>query len=142
MTTLCAKTLRNMDHFLVPCWLSKNIWNFFLSSFNSAWLVPNNVKKALRRDVIAEPLSLKTKWFTDCLPKAIVWVLWNERNRKVFEGKEKEVHNIRADIQGVLYAWSRGKIMFNGKWGSRLHCWMGWLGGGVYFVWRAIESVC
>lgn len=75
-----------MDHLLVHCCLLENIFELFLPSFKRACLAPNNVKEALGKDIIVEPLSLKAKWLLDRLPKVIIWMLWSERIRMVFEG--------------------------------------------------------
>lgn len=43
-------------------------------------------------------------------PKAISHVIWNLKDQYVIENKAKEVHNITADIQELLYDYSRGNM--------------------------------
>lgn len=49
-------------------------------------------------------LHLKAKW------GALEW-----KKIRVFDGKEEDIHNIIADIQGSVYDWVRDNAMLKGK---------------------------
>lgn len=95
MSALCTWML------LETCSLAERIWEICLSFIKRAWSRLINLKEALGKELIVEPLSLKANWILDQLPKAIMWVLCNVRNRRVFRGKVKEGHNIKRCMIGA-----------------------------------------
>ncbi|OVA10937.1 hypothetical protein BVC80_8753g15 [Macleaya cordata] len=48
------------------------------------------------------------------LPFAICWVLWIERNDRVFNGNEKDRWKILLDIKSLLYYWASPTKILNG----------------------------
>ncbi|KAL5702289.1 mannosylglycoprotein endo-beta-mannosidase [Ranunculus cassubicifolius] len=98
----------DVDHLLLKCTRAKNVWDWFFGSFGVPWVRPNSVKEALCLDIISEELPPKGRWVAKHLPKAIMWALWNERNRRIFDCKAQEWSRVRLDVQDLLFDWSRG----------------------------------
>ena len=42
-------------------------------------------------------------WST--LPHAILWAIWKERNRRVFEDKNEAIHKIIEGIKELVWTW-------------------------------------
>lgn len=47
------------------------------------------------------------KWIVDHLSTTIVWVVWNERNERIFENKAREDHAIILEIQEDIFVRTR-----------------------------------
>lgn len=102
-----------------------------MSSFDKSWLIPTNIKAAFHKYLILEPLYTKARWIFEHLSKAIIGVLWNERNRRIFQATVKNVHTIITDLEELLYDWSTGNCVIQTSWSPslRLYCWLGWSRG-------------
>ncbi|KAL5709840.1 hypothetical protein ACHQM5_020477 [Ranunculus cassubicifolius] len=98
----------DVDHLLLRCTRANEVWEWFFGSFGVPWVKPRSIKEALRMDLIQEELQPKGKWIARHLPKAIMWALWNERNRRIFEHKAQEMSRVKLDVQDLMFDWSRG----------------------------------
>lgn len=56
--------------------------------------------------VCSRELTYVGKIYWKLLFHAIVWVFWLERNKRVFEGKERTSHQIECDIKEAIWNWA------------------------------------
>ncbi|KAL5716954.1 hypothetical protein ACHQM5_010053 [Ranunculus cassubicifolius] len=98
----------DVNHLFLKCRCAKELWEWFYGSFGVPWMRPNSVKGALGLELIHHSLSPKARWIANHLPKAIMWAIWNERNRRIFEHKAQEWSRVRLDVQDLMFNWSRG----------------------------------
>lgn len=92
--------------------VAKRPWEYFLPSFKKVWTSPVSAKGALTEDLVSGPFSPEGGWLHGRLSKEIMWVIWNERNKRICEDKKKEIHNFISDVQEALFEWSRGCALF------------------------------
>ncbi|OUZ99415.1 Reverse transcriptase zinc-binding domain [Macleaya cordata] len=102
---MCCKDLETVDHLLYHCSFTIDIWDGFLLEFGVRWAFRKNVK-----NFFAEG---DTNYFLEAgnflwkaLPFTICWVLWNERNQLIFEGKAKVKEKIVLDIKALMMYWA------------------------------------
>ncbi|KAF6152941.1 hypothetical protein GIB67_039648 [Kingdonia uniflora] len=55
-----------------------------------------------------------------CLPFAVIWSIWLERNARKFEGKEKSKTSVLVSIKAFIFWWSKAVTDMTGPPLSRL----------------------
>ena len=118
---MCNTEKESLDHLLVCCSFSKLIcvhllswvgwWPTSESSVQGVWTavlssVGNNSSKEARKVIVA----------------AFLWIMWIQRNGKVFNGIIKSAEEIVEEIQYMAFAWLRSRY----KLGKFL-TWESWL---------------
>lgn len=43
-----------------------------------------------------------------------MWVVWSERDKKIFQQKSKELQAVAFEIEEVLFDWAHGNMKFKG----------------------------
>ena len=86
---LCKNHWETGDHLLLHCEFVAALWGFVFSMFGIQWVLPAKV---------LDMLSGWHNWFGrrssviwNLAPLCVMWSLWQERNRRIFEDKEKSV---------------------------------------------------
>lgn len=62
-----------------------------------------DVKEALIKVIFIEPISRKRRWVVDHLPRAIMWIVWDERYGRIFHHKVQEIHAIVIEIKETSF---------------------------------------
>ena len=44
------------------------------------------------------------------LPHVIVWIIWRERNRRVFDNVETPLQRLKENFIKILFFWMNGKF--------------------------------
>lgn len=83
---LCEKAEEDVDHLLLNCEFAREAWLFGLQRLNWKGPMIGNLSEWLESwPVLGKPSIFAAIW--KILPSTILWELWKERNRRVFEGK-------------------------------------------------------
>lgn len=100
---LCKKDEETVDHLLIHCEVSYQLWVFCLDIFGMNWIVPRRVIEVVDswrcRSRNKEALRVWT------VPHAIFWAVWRECNYRIFNDKEDTVIGLKAHIADLLFAW-------------------------------------
>ncbi|OVA04836.1 hypothetical protein BVC80_7525g5 [Macleaya cordata] len=75
------------------------------------WIAPHSVMTFIWAWDTKTPTT-PTKFLRFCLPFAVWWNLWMERNRRQFEGRDRRVNEIIMEIKASLFSWARNHEMF------------------------------
>ncbi|XP_020420593.1 uncharacterized protein LOC18774736 [Prunus persica] len=98
---LCNKAGQSVDHLLIHCPFSLKLWETLLKEVNTVWVIPEGCFElfSIRFDALGRGKKAKILWGS--LMQAVVWNLWMERSRRIFE-----------DYKGVGVAelWDRVKF--------------------------------
>ena len=82
---LCRKEEENIDHFLLLCSSRvQDLWALLFTIFGVNWVLPGSVRETLngwQGSLIRK--NLKKLWLA--APLCLVWIIWKERNKAVFE---------------------------------------------------------
>lgn len=107
--TLCnrcapCEEAEEISHSFLHCNSSQQIWHLFFAVAGIQWCMPNNTVEFLlswhRLDL---QKSSKEAWKS--IPKVVWWVIWRERNARVFEDKRDNVINLKLRCMFVLSLW-------------------------------------
>ena len=93
------------DHLLLHCELATELWGFVLKTFGIFWMIPASV------------VDLLVGWYNwfgkhsseiwNLVPLCLMWSLWQEQNRRIFEDMEWPSNQLLELFSGFLFDWSR-----------------------------------
>ena len=90
------------------------IWSFMFNIFGIQWVIPGGVP-----DLLAcwgnscHSIRIRKVW--DMVPLCVFWCIWWERNSRSFEGKERNLMEVKGTVLRTLLDWSKaaGIISFS-----------------------------
>ncbi|XP_026442367.1 uncharacterized protein LOC113341864 [Papaver somniferum] len=102
---LCGDSTESQDHILLHCKVAHKVWSSVTPSDNWAWAVPDSFYN-LASCWNNTPLSGNAKMVWKLLP--VVWVLWKERNCRVFEENYtyKLDEELCCDAKTLVLTWA------------------------------------
>ena len=102
---MCKHNWETGDHLLLHCETASALWSFILQAFRINLVMP------------AKVIDLLFGWYNwfgkhssgvwNLVPLCLMWTLWQERNRRIFEGLEKSTSQIKEQFSGLLYDCSK-----------------------------------
>ena len=102
---MCKNHWETGDHLLLHCEVAAALWGFVFTMFGIQWVLPAKV---------LDMLSGWHNWFGrhssavwNLAPLCVVWSLWQERNRRIFEDLEKSFSHLQEQFSGLLFDCSR-----------------------------------
>jgi hypothetical protein len=103
---VCARMVgRPGDHLLLHCEVATTLWGFVFQMFGIQWVLPAKVIELLFRWFNGFGKHSSDIWNLVLL--CLMWSLWQERNSRIFEGKEKSLLHLQEYFVGLLYDCSR-----------------------------------
>uniref|UniRef100_A0A2N9FIH8 Reverse transcriptase zinc-binding domain-containing protein n=1 Tax=Fagus sylvatica TaxID=28930 RepID=A0A2N9FIH8_FAGSY len=96
----------SISHLLLHCSAAMEIWSFMFSIFGIQWVMPGGM------------LDLLSCWGDSChnirirklwamVPPCMLWCIWWERNSRSFEGKERNLMEVKGTVLRTLLDWSK-----------------------------------
>lgn len=95
----CGKTL---DHFLLHCLTTTDVWSFISMLLGLAWVVPTSVYEMLeswQRQFQSHRITIVWR----DLPLCVMWPLWYRGNRQVFDCVERLAYVIKEQTLQSLF---------------------------------------
>lgn len=104
---LCRDDVESADHLFLHCPWSKPIWDYFIRSMGIYWVQPELMRELLlcwpNQSSENRKIQLREIWLM--VPTAICGTIWEERNRRTFQGVSKNSRNILDGILAKLHSW-------------------------------------
>jgi hypothetical protein len=102
---MCKESGESSSHLLLHCPIACELWSFIFNLNGFQWVMPRGVMELLHcwRFGCSKPKS-KDLW--DSIPHGIFWVLWWECNLRSFEGKERNVMELKGILLRTIMDWS------------------------------------
>ncbi|XP_021991114.1 uncharacterized protein LOC110887857 [Helianthus annuus] len=122
---VCGNEEETPDHVLVKCKVVENVWEQV-----NMWV---KVHTTVKPDTLGEVFGLlnECNW-TKAKKKAVhaiflltTWVIWKNRNEKIFRSRVGEIYRMIEEIKEESYHWMKQRTKV------RLESWENWL----YFSW-------
>jgi hypothetical protein len=95
---MCKKGWETVDHLLIHCEVAAALWGFIFQRFGIQWVLP------------AKVIDLLFGWFNglgkhssdiwNLVPHYLMCSLWQERNSRIFEEKEKSLLHLQESFVG------------------------------------------
>ncbi|XP_077251899.1 uncharacterized protein LOC143891144 [Tasmannia lanceolata] len=103
---MCRREEESLDHLFITCPYAFRLWMAIFRAFGVSSVMYYSVSTVI---------SHWRGMFNGCLgrllwlatPYAILWHIWNERNCRILNGKEKTWRHILLDVKLSIIAWAR-----------------------------------
>jgi hypothetical protein len=111
---LCAQEPESLDHLLLHCVYSREIWFCIFRRRGWLTLLPTD-----QDSTIAWWLASRKRISKVCRPlfdsvfALVVWRLWNERNERIFRSTTSLPHRLVDKISDELRDWSNAGLVAN-----------------------------
>ena len=109
---MCKSGGESVNHLLLYCEIAKSIWDEVFKRMDMAWVMPETVLDVLACwNSIRGVKQIKAVW--KMIPICIMRCLWQERNERTFEDKERSVEELILLFFRTLCTWAIA-VDFNG----------------------------
>jgi hypothetical protein len=96
---LCKKSGESIDHLLLRCEISRDLWSYILILFGVEWVMPRTVLELLNSWGMAIGCGrAKEAW--RLAPLCLLWCIW-----RLFEDVETSMVELRKRLLNTLYIW-------------------------------------
>ncbi|RVW30775.1 hypothetical protein CK203_077176 [Vitis vinifera] len=120
--SLCKENEESVDHILIHCGKTRELWRMLLSSFGVVWVFPASVKNLLLEWKV-KGLRKKRKAVWRLTPICLFWCIWGERNRRMLQEEEMSDTCLRNLFFGLFlsslnsfWTWTLSFLNFLGDW--------------------------
>jgi hypothetical protein len=103
---MCKSSGESVNHLLVHCPVAWELWSMVLVIFGKNWVMPRDVVdllscwKGIRSNSEAGKI-----W--KMVPHCLMWCLWQERNDRTFNEKERTIPALKFHFLHTLLNWSK-----------------------------------
>ena len=93
------------SHLLIHCSLASGVWQSVLRSFGVVWVFPDNIINLLYGWYNYFGKHNSSVW--NLVSLCLMWIIWRERNSRVFEDKDHSQSKLIELFFGTLFDWAR-----------------------------------
>ena len=104
---LCRRANESIDHILLHCDFAKHIWSKALVLFGLVGVFPKKWSDFLIIKWYFKQSSKRTKHLWRFSILAIAWLIWSERNRRIFEDKISDPLDIWELFCFLVGQWAK-----------------------------------
>ncbi|KAL9667760.1 hypothetical protein QQ045_002125 [Rhodiola kirilowii] len=105
---LCGIEQETTDHLLIHCQWSWKLWANSLTWWGGVWVMSETTRCLLESwHVGGETRAYNRMWKTLCY--AVLWSIWDERNKRCFKEKRRSVGEIGELVKARVAWWSKYK---------------------------------
>ncbi|KAJ0495937.1 putative reverse transcriptase zinc-binding domain-containing protein [Helianthus annuus] len=101
---VCNQLEENVDHLFIGCELAQTIWNFV-----STWCKVSNIYAFRVKDLLNWHKNVKgnLRWrkLIYAVMQVALWVIWQNRNKLIFQEKEIRVDRLKEEIKQLGFLW-------------------------------------
>ena len=97
---MCKNGSESVNHLFLHCSVAQRVWTKIMQKFNISWVLPQDINHIILGDFMLRR-DRRTKFLESFVIYAVLWTLWRERNKRIFEDKEGSL----ADIIGSVHYW-------------------------------------
>ena len=103
---MCKESGESISHMLLHCPVARELWSFMCSNFGIQWVMPGGVLNLLYCwGDSCHSIRIRKLW--DMVPPCVFWCIWWERNARSFEGKERNLMEVKRTVLQTLLDWSK-----------------------------------
>ena len=111
---LCMKQRESTDHLFLHCSLSMGLWHKLFQLAKMDWAPPRSILDMMSINYKGFGTSKRgiVLWQNACI--ALIWVVWRERNARIFEDKVRNSKNLWDSIHFLASLWAYCSTVFKG----------------------------
>ncbi|KAL5703068.1 hypothetical protein ACHQM5_028204 [Ranunculus cassubicifolius] len=100
----CKENEESALHLFFQCRKTKKIWSYFYASFGLVFDSSLSIFQYINKECTM-PLSVEGAKYWSWLFHGIVWVIWLERNLRIFEGLKSKKSSLIDKVKRLLWEW-------------------------------------
>ena len=100
---MCKHSGESPNH-LLHCEAAQSLWSMVFCLFGVVWVMPSSVVEVMASWMGSFRKSHHAEVW-GAVPLCVMWVLWRERNLRVFEGQERTVLELKLVLLRTLFDW-------------------------------------
>lgn len=100
----CKAQEESTEHLFVACQELQQVWSYFGQTMGLDFSPSKSLFERLNAKLHVSA-TVEGRFFGDDIFHAIVWGIWLERNKRCFEGKERNKARIINDIKFLIWGW-------------------------------------
>ncbi|XP_057856822.1 uncharacterized protein LOC131066134 [Cryptomeria japonica] len=98
---MCKKVEESLDHLLLQCEEAQTVWSFLLGKLGWMAPLPNTILDLFSSWNIPSRRSVfSSLWLV--ASSLVVWEIWKERNKKIFQEKEDSTESLLLRVQRAI----------------------------------------
>ena len=103
---LCMKQRESTDHLFLHCSLSMGLWHKLFQLAKMDWAPPRSILDMMSINYKGFDTSKRgiVLWQNACI--ALIWVVWREKNARIFEDKVRNSKNLWDSIHFLASLWA------------------------------------
>lgn len=103
---LCKGCSKLVVHLFLHCWVNSNLWLRLFREFGISWVVYRDCSSlSEKHNLQGNGKRAKVLW--DCIVLAIIWMVWLERNRLIFEDRTcREMERLWEKVRSCSSLWA------------------------------------
>ena len=111
---LCMRHGESADHLFLHCSLTLGLWHRLFQLAKMDWVPPRSISDMLSITFSGFGLSRRgiVLWKAACI--ALIWVVWWERNARIFEDKARNPESLWDSIFFLASLWAFCSKVFKG----------------------------
>ncbi|RVW23293.1 putative ribonuclease H protein [Vitis vinifera] len=111
---LCVKQGESADHLFLHCSLSMGLWHILFQLAKMDWVPLRSISDMMFINYKGIGTSKRgiVLWQNACI--ALIWVVWRERNARIFEDKVRNSENLWDSIHFLVSLWAYCSAVFKG----------------------------
>ena len=111
---LCIKHGESADHLFLRCYLTMGLWHRLFQIAKMDWVPPRSISNLITINYKGFGKSKRSivLWQTACI--ALIWVVWRERNARIFKDKARNSENLWDTIHFLASFWAFCSMVFEG----------------------------
>ena len=106
---LCKESEESIDHILIHCAKTRELWIFLLALFGVTWVFLDSVRNLLLQWKV-KGFQRKNRAVWGLAPICIFWCVWKECNRRIFKDEELFDQGLKALFFWTLFEWTRDSL--------------------------------
>ncbi|KAJ9671310.1 hypothetical protein PVL29_025144 [Vitis rotundifolia] len=111
---LCMKQGESVDHLFLHCSLTTGLWHRLFQLANLEWVTPRSIVDMMSIKFDGFGASKRGRVLWQAASTAIIWVVWKERNARIFEDRARNSENLWDSIVFLASLWAFCSKAFKG----------------------------
>ena len=107
---LCMKNGESAYHLFIHCSLMMGLWHRLFQLAKMDWVPPRSISNMML--INYKGFGTSKRGIVSCI--ALIWVVWRERNGRIFEDKARDSKNLWDSIHFLASLWAFCSVVFKG----------------------------
>lgn len=110
---ICLKNAESVAHLFLHCEVARYLWSRLFIIKGESWVCTESLLSFLAMDKVGFGGSKEKRILWECACFAIIWVIWIERNERIFKGRSQTVFLLWEKVLFLAAMWSKAAGIYH-----------------------------